>query len=308
MTEPQSDRRVLGAIEAGGTKFRCALVRGVDEVLASRRIPTSSPQATLGAVVEFFAAAEREFGAADAFGVAAFGPVDLDAASPSYGRILPTPKAGWSGTDLRAPLIARFGRPVAIDTDVNAAARAEAALGAGRSCRSLAYVTVGTGIGGGVIRDGVPLRGLMHPEMGHIPVRRDPRDGSFAGVCPFHGDCLEGLASGPAIEARWGGPLDRFAPPHPALEVIGGYLGQLVAALALLISCERIVLGGGVTSGGALLPHVRRSARGFLNGYLPVERLRGDLQDFVVPPGLGERSGLTGAALLAAGIACERTS
>jgi fructokinase len=294
--------RVVGAIEAGGTKFQCALVRGADTVLASRRIPTTSPPETLGAVVRFFAEAQAEFAPAEAFGIGTFGPVDLDTGSATHGRILPTPKAGWSGADLRAPLQARFRRPVAIDTDVNAAALAEAAFGAGRALRSLAYVTVGTGIGGGVVLDGQALHGMLHPEMGHIVVRRDPRDLDFAGTCPFHRDCLEGLASGPAVEARWGAPLDALAPEHPAADVIGGYLAQLAVAIVLLIACERIVFGGGVMTNGKVLTHVRRRARELLGGYLPVARVSGDLTDFLVPPGLGERSGLVGAALLAHGL------
>ncbi len=291
----------MGAVEAGGTKFECALARGTDEILASRRIATTSPTDTLGEVLQFFAQAQRAHGEAVSFGIGAFGPVDLDPSSADFGRLLCTPKRGWAGVDLRAPLLERFGKPVHIDTDVNAAALAEARCGSARPLSSLAYVTVGTGIGGGVVIEGRPLHGVLHPEMGHIAVRRDPRDAGFAGICPFHGDCLEGLASGPAIEARWGARLDALGPPHPALEIIGGYLGELAAGIALMLSCPRVVFGGGVMTGGALLPHVRRAASRRLNDYLPREPLRGDLRDFIVAPGLGERSGLVGAILLAAG-------
>lgn len=297
---------VYGAVEAGGTKFVCALVSSSGEVLASRRIPTATPERTLAAVIEYFEDAQRHHGAAEAFGVGTFGPVDLDTASAGYGRILPTPKPGWAGADLRGPLLARFGRPVAIDTDVNAAALAEARLGAGQGCRSLAYVTVGTGIGGGLIHEGRPVHGLLHPEMGHIGIRRDPRDREFPGTCPFHGDCLEGLACGPAIEARWGAPLDRLADAVPATEVIGGYLGQLAVAITLIGATERIVFGGGVMTNGSLLPQIRAHARRQLNGYLPVARLADDLSGYLVPPALGERSGLIGAALLAERAILER--
>ena len=185
-----NSRPVYGAIEAGGTKFVCVAGYGPMEVPEGWRevIPTTTPEATLG-------------GALAGIGVAAFGPVDIDRRSLTWGSLLATPKAGWSGVSLVKPL-ERLG-PVAIDTDVNAAALAEARLGAVETAESLAYVTVGTGIGGGVIAGGRTLRGMLHPEMGHIQVRRDPRDEGFAGVCPFHGDCLEGLASGPAILARW---------------------------------------------------------------------------------------------------------
>ena len=299
MTAPPPADALVGAVEAGGTKFRCALVRDAGDVLAECRIPTTEPQATLGRVVEFFAEAQRRFGAARAFGIGTFGPADLDPRSPGYGRLLMTPKPGWAGVDVRKPLIERFGRPVALDTDVNVAALAEAERGAGRGFRSLAYVTVGTGIGGGVIFDGRMRYGAMHPEMGHIVVRRDPRDREFTGVCPFHGDCLEGLASGPAIRARWGRPLDALDDHGEALDIIGGYLAQLVVALARLTACERIVIGGGVMTDGALLPRVRAAASRLVNGYWPVARGDATLMEYLVPPALGERSGITGAALLA---------
>ncbi len=295
---PAPDVRV-GAVEAGGTKFRCALVRGDGDVLADGRIPTTEPAETLARVVGFFAEAQRRHGAAQAFGIGSFGPLDLAPGSPTYGRLLRTPKAGWAGVDLRQLLQERFGRPVAIDTDVNAAALAEAERGAGRGLRSLAYVTVGTGIGGGVVREGRTLRGAMHPEMGHILVRRDPRDTAFAGTCPFHGDCLEGLASGPAIQARWGAPLDALGAPVDALEIIGGYLAQLVVSIALLTACERIVIGGGVMTQAALWARIRTATRRLVNGYLPMLRDEASLADYLVPPALGERSGIMGAALLA---------
>ncbi|MDE2295404.1 MAG: ROK family protein [Gammaproteobacteria bacterium] len=290
---------MIGAVEAGGSKFQCALVRGDGQVLADRRIPTTDPGETLARVLGFFAEAQHRLGAARAFGIGTFGPVDLDPGSPTYGRLLTTPKPGWAGTDVRQALIERFERPVAIDTDVNAAALAEARCGAGRGLRSLVYVTVGTGIGGGVVQDGRTLHGSTHPEMGHILVRRDPRDAGFAGVCPFHGDCLEGLASGTAIEARWGARLDALATSTDALDLIGGYLAQLVVSIALLTACERIVIGGGVMTHGALLPRIRNAASRFINGYLPVARADPTLEAYLVPPALGERSGIIGAALLA---------
>jgi fructokinase len=301
------DTPTVGAIEAGGTKFRCALARGVD-VLVSRRIETTTPAATLAAVVDFFVEAQAAFEPALAFGIGSFGPIDVDRRSPRYGCILPTPKPGWAGVDLADPLIRRFGRPVAVDTDVNAAALAESTLGAGRGLASLAYVTVGTGIGGGLIVDGRPVHGLLHPEMGHIAVRRDPRDLSFAGICPFHGDCLEGLASGPAIQARWSRPLDAIPADADAPAIIGGYLGQLAANIALMVSSERVVFGGGVMSSGAVLPYIRARARGLLNGYLTPSRVRDSLDDYITAPDLGELSGLIGALLLAIPCAADQRS
>jgi fructokinase len=290
---------LLGAIEAGGTKFRCAVGRGPDEILSSLRIETEEPAPTMRAVLAFFEQAQSAHGVIDAFGIAAFGPLGLDRDSASYGHILATPKRGWSDTDLLGPLQRRFGKPVGIDTDVNAAALAEMELGAGRGLRSLVYVTVGTGVGGGAVIAGETLRGLMHPEMGHISVHRDRRDQDFHGICPFHGDCLEGLVCGPAVIERWGVQLDALEPAHEGWSIIGGYLGQLVANLALVLSCERVVLGGGVMSSAALLPHVRGSARACLNQYLPVAELRGDLEQYIVAPGLGDHSGLIGALVLA---------
>jgi fructokinase len=290
---------LLGAIEAGGTKFRCAVARGPEQILDSLRIETGEPGPTMRAVLAFFEQAQSAHGAIDAFGIAAFGPLDLDRDSPRYGHILATPKRGWSDTDLLGPLHHRFGQPILIDTDVNAAALAEIELGAGRGLRSLVYITVGTGVGGGAVIAGQTLRGLMHPEMGHISVHRDPRDHDFPGICPFHGDCLEGLVCGPAVIERWGVQLDALERGHEGWSIIGGYLGQLVANLALVLSCERVVLGGGVMSGATLLAHVRASARARLNEYLPVTALRGDLEQYIVAPGLGDRSGLIGALALA---------
>ncbi len=301
-----NSRPVYGAIEAGGTKFVCAAGYGPMEVPDGWRevIPTTTPQATLGGVLAFLERIRNEAGALAGIGVAAFGPVDIDRRSHTWGSLLTTPKAGWPGVSLVKPL-ERFG-PVAIDTDVNAAALAEARLGAGKTADSLAYVTVGTGIGGGVIAGGRTLRGMLHPEMGHIPVRRDPRDDGFAGVCPFHGDCLEGLASGPAILARWKVQLRSLPAAHPATGIIGGYLGQLAAAIALMLSAERIVFGGGVMSDERLLPQIREAARRQLAGYLPVEARAGGFDRLIVPPALGDRAGIGGATLLAEQAAGER--
>jgi fructokinase len=286
------NRKLLGAIEAGGTKFRCVIADDTGEILREVRIPTSTPTQTIAACLEFFDS-HASLGEADAFGIASFGPVDLDKRSRSWGRLLATPKRGWEGTDLVSPFTERYDKPVSIETDVNAAALAEARLGAGRGCIGVAYVTVGTGIGGGAVVNDVPLQGVPHPEMGHLRVVRDPRD-SFDGICPFHGDCLEGLASGPAIAARWSASLDHLPTGHPAASILGNYLGQLAATIVLILSSDRIVFGGGVMREGRLLSHIRHHAHVLLSGY-PTE----SVESRISLPGLGDNSGLVGAVLLA---------
>lgn len=293
---------LYGAIEAGGTKIVCAAGYGPAEVLDDGRevIATAAPAPTLAAIVEFFERITGKHGALGGIGIASFGPVDVDTRSPTWGAILETPKPGWSNVSMVGPL-RRFGCPIVIDTDVNAAALAEARLGAGIGLGSLAYVTVGTGIGGGVVVGDRTVKGLLHPEMGHIRVQRDPRDGDFGGVCPFHGDCLEGLASGPAVTARWQTRAENLPERHPGREVLGGYLGQLAATIALMVSCERIVFGGGVVAGGGLLPHIRQSASRWLGGYLPIDARGGGFDRYITAPGLGDFAGTAGAFLLAMG-------
>jgi fructokinase len=294
------ERELYGAIEAGGTKIVCAAGYDAQHAPEAYRavIPTAAPQATLAAVAAFFAGVEREAGPFAAIGVAGFGPLDVVHGSPTWGSLLATPKPGWSGVSLVEPL-RRFNCPIALDTDVNAAALAEARLGAGRGVRTLAYVTVGTGIGGGAVIGARSVSGFLHPEMGHIRVRRDPRDAGFAGVCPFHGDCLEGLASGPAVLARWASPMSALPPEHPGHALIGGYLGELAAVIALMLSSERIVFGGGVMSDGSLLVHIRATARRTLAGYLPIEARAGGFDRLISRADLGERAGIVGAFLLA---------
>jgi fructokinase len=289
---------LLGAVEAGGTKFVCAASRD-DEILAQTRIPTTVPDETLAAAERFFETVILKHGELSALGIASFGPLDLRRTSPTFGRLLGTPKRGWAGADLVAPFARRFGCPVAIDTDVNAAALAETLRGAARGCETAVYITVGTGIGGGAVVDGRTLGGSPHPEMGHIRVARHPRDTAFAGVCPFHGDCLEGVASGPAIVARYGAPLDALPSDHEAIAVVGHYLGQLVADVLLMISPERVILGGGVMSSEPLLRETRAAVARLLNGYGGYGASTTSLDRTIVAPGLGERSGIVGAFVLA---------
>lgn len=282
--------RRYGLVEAGGTKFVLAIATGSDDICETTRIATTTPTETIAAMVEWFAAR----GPLDAVGVASFGPIDLDPASPRYGFVTATPKPGWSNTDLLGPLKARLGCPVGFDTDVNAAALAEYLWGAAQGQRVALYFTVGTGIGGGAVIDGQSLRGLSHPEMGHLYVARHPDDRDFAGTCPFHGACLEGLASGPAIIARWGASLSHLPGDHLAHEIVAHYLGQLVVTMQAVFEPGRIVLGGGVMAAPGLIDRVRDAATQLGGRYFSSRA-----QDIVSLPGLGDRSGILGALALA---------
>ena len=280
---------VRGLVEAGGTKFVLGTAKPDGTILSTHRIPTTTPDETVGAMLEWFAGQ----GDLAAIGLASFGPIELDRASPQWGHILATPKPGWTDADLAGPLLRRFGCPVAADTDVNAAALAEATWGAGRSDRVVLYFTFGTGIGGGAVIDGRTLRGQSHPEMGHIRIPRHPDDHAFGGHCPFHGDCLEGLASGPAIIARWGASLAELPADHPAHAMIAWYIAQAVVTMQAIFEPGCIVIGGGVSQAPGLLERVRETAEVLGRGYF-----RSKAREIVRAPGLGDRSGLLGALAL----------
>lgn len=286
---------LFGCIEAGGTKFVVGVARDDGTMLAVERIATTTPDATLAAALAVFTAAQAWWGSFDALGIATFGPVVLDPAAPDWGRIAQTPKPGWSGTDLVTPFAQALGCPVGIDTDVNGAILAEGLWGAATGADVAVYVTIGTGIGGGALVDGRPVHGARHPEMGHMVPRRHPHDLAFAGICPFHGDCLEGLVSGPAIAARWGASLSDLAADHPAHAIVAQYLAQLVVAQQALLAPQRIVLGGGVMATPGLLDRIRREAARLANDYFATP----DYATLVVAPGLGDRAGLLGALALA---------
>lgn len=278
---------IYGAIEAGGTKWICGAGTGPED-LTTIRIPTTSPRETIESAVAFFAGRPL-----DAIGIGSFGPVDLDHNSPLYGHITSTPKDGWRNTDVARPVQQALKVPVGFDTDVNAAALGEARWGAARDVASCIYLTVGTGIGGGAIVDGRLLHGLMHPEMGHIRLPHDWNQDPFPGACPFHGDCLEGLASGPAMQKRWGAPARELPPDHPAWKLEARYLALAVANFAFALSPARVILGGGVMQQAQLFGMIRAELAGILNGYITLP------ERFVVPPGLGNRSGVLGALALA---------
>jgi len=292
--------RLLGGIEAGGTKFVCVAGTGIDGVRAEARIPTTTPAETLGAVVRFFEDAVRAHGPLAALGVGSFGPVDLHPASPRYGCITTTPKPGWSGADLVGTLRRAFAVPVGIDTDVNAAALGEWRHGAARGLDTFVYLTVGTGIGGGGLVGGRLLHGLVHPEMGHVRVPHDHAADPFPGVCPFHGDCLEGLASGPAMAARWGAPAESLDETHPAWTLEARYLALALHNVVCTLSPQRIVVGGGVMAQPALLPLVRHELTKLLNGYVQTPDILQRIDEYVATPALGDRAGVAGALVLAA--------
>ncbi|MAK99081.1 MAG: fructokinase [Citromicrobium sp.] len=280
---------LLGGIEAGGTKFVLAVGPSPREIVSRTVIPTTTPDRTLAEVTHWFA----EHGPVVALGIASFGPVELDRASPNWGYITDTPKPGWAQTDIAGPLAKALACPVGFDTDVNGAALAEATYGAGGT--SLAYITVGTGIGVGLVTGGRTVHGAGHPEMGHIFPRRDHEDFDFPGHCPFHGDCMEGLASGPAIMARWGATLSDLPPGHPAHTYVAGYLAQLCHTAFATVAVETIVLGGGVMQTPGLLDAVRERTFALGAEYLP-----GRSRQQIVAPKLGQDSGISGALQLAA--------
>jgi fructokinase len=293
-------RTLYGGIEAGGTKFVCGIGCGPDD-LETMQFPTTSPTETIARVVAYFS--ERCPDGLDAAGIASFGPVDPDPASPTFGYITSTPKPGWQNYDLAGAIRRALGVPVGFDTDVNGAALAEWRWGAARGLSDSMYLTVGTGIGGGAIVNGRVLHGLLHPEMGHIRVPRDKARDPYGGCCPFHGDCLEGLASGPALEARWGKPASELPPDHPAWGLEAEYLGSALATWVYTLSPKRIVLGGGVMRRQELFPLIRRELARLLNGYIRVPQLSENLDEYVTPPQLGPRAGVLGAIALAERVA-----
>ena len=287
---------IYGGIEAGGTKFVCAIGSGPDDLQAETQFPTTSPDETIGRAIEFFRAQPTELAAV---GIAAFGPVDLNPASPTYGHITTTPKPGWANTDLAGAIGRALGVPVGLDTDVNGAALGEHRWGAARGLDTFLYLTIGTGIGGGGIVGGRLMHGLIHPEIGHMRLPHDWSADPFPGLCPYHGDCLEGLAAGPAIQARWGQPAQALPDDHPAWPLQARYLGLALANLVCTLSPQRIILGGGVMNVPLLLPLVRAEVQCLLNGYVQAPDILATIDSYIVLPALGGRAGVLGAIALA---------
>jgi fructokinase len=292
--------KLLAGVELGGTKCVCILGTGPDDVRALERLPTGEREETLRQIEAVLERWRSQYGNLRALGIASFGPVDLKPGSPTYGFITSTNKPGWRDTDVAQRLGRRLGVPVGFDTDVNGAALAEGRWGAAQGLDDYAYVTVGTGIGVGSIVRGRPIFGMNHTELGHIRVVRKAGD-KFPGVCSFHGDCIEGLASGPAIEARASQPASQLLPDHPAWEYVAHGLGQLMHTIVLTTAPQRIFLGGGVMSAQAhLFERIREELRRSLNHYVEGTELENNLAHYIVPPGLGTMSGPLGALALAA--------
>ncbi len=284
----------LGALEAGGTKMVCAIGDENGVVFERESFPTLDPKDTIPSIIAYFRDKQIE-----ALGIGSFGPLCLDPSDPKFGYITTTPKPGWSDFPLRGALMDALGVPVGIDTDVNAAALSEARLGAGKGLDSLVYFTIGTGIGGGAVVDGRLLHGLVHPEMGHILLRPDPRDPAPHGFCPYHDGCLEGMAKGPAIEKRWGVSAKELPEDHVAWDVEAEYLAQMCVSTIVMLSPKKIVLGGGVMHQLHLFPRIRKLTLEKLNSYVAHPAILEHIDTYIVPPALGDNAGAAGSLLLA---------
>ena len=290
---------IFGGIEGGGTKFVCAIGNEKGEILDKTRFPTSSPIETLNHAVEYFQKQILAYGTVLGLGVACFGPLDPHPTSPTYGYILPTPKPGWSNTNIVGKLESDLGVPVAFDTDVNGAALGEWTWGAAKGLDNFLYFTIGTGIGGGGMVEGHLLHGLLHPEMGHIPLPHDRASDPFDGNCPFHGDCFEGLASGSAMNQRWGQNAETLPADHPAWDLEANYIAMAMQGFICTLSPQRIILGGGVCQEPSLLPLVREKTLARLNDYVQSISITQEMDTYLVKPGLGSNAGICGAIALA---------
>jgi len=299
MAYEKMTNQIFGGIEGGGTKFVCAVGTGPDDIRAETRFPTTTPQETMAQAVEFFKQQEADLGKLSAIGFACFGPLDPNPDSLTFGHILPTPKPGWTNADVVGALRSVFDIPIAFDTDVNGAALGEWRWGAGQGLHNFIYLTIGTGVGGGAYVEGKLLHGLIHPEMGHILLRRDKDKDPFKGVCPFHGDCFEGLASGVAVEKRWKQSGNALPEDHPAWELEAEYIAQALADYSFTLSPQRIIIGGGVGSLEHLLPRVQQKTKELINGYIQSPVILENIETYIVNPGLGNRSGMLGAIALA---------
>lgn len=295
-----SSKPLLGGVELGGTKCICFIGSAPDDIRAQVSIPTGAePRTTLRRIVDQLNAWQAAHGQIAALGIASFGPVDLATRSSTYGFITSTPKPGWRFVDVAGPLMRAFGVPTRFDTDVNGAALAEGRWGAARELADFAYVTVGTGVGVGLVVNGSLVYGFGHPELGHVRVARMAEDG-WPGACALHGDCVEGLASGTAIAARTGMPAEQVPADSVVWQPVAHALAQLLHTLVLATAPRRIILGGGVTqSRPELLARVRTLLLQSLNGYLPLEELAGPIEQYIVAPGLGALAGPLGALALA---------
>ena len=287
---------LYGAIEAGGTKFVCAAGTGPGDLQAAR-FPTSTPAATMAPVIDFFR--QLNSGRLAAIGIGSFGPIDLHKDSPDYGRITSTPKPGWQNFDLCGTVAAALGVPIGFDTDVAASALGEGRWGGARGLSDFLYLTVGTGIGGAAVVEGRVLHGLIHSEMGHVRIPHDTVRDPFAGSCPYHADCFEGLACGPAMNARWGLPAQQLPPDHEAWALEANYIALGLVNFALTLSPQRMLLGGGVMQQPHIFELVRDEFARLLNGYVQHDEVLYHLDSYIVPPSLGANAGVLGCFVLA---------
>lgn len=287
-----------GGIEAGGTKFVCAVGSGPDDIRAEVRFPTSKPEEALGQAITFFRN-QQAIEPLAAIGVSCFGPIDPDKRSPTYGYVTTTPKPHWAHTDVVGALTAALGVPIGFDSDVNGAALGEHRWGAGQGLDTFVYLTVGTGLGGGAMVNGKLVHGLMHPEMGHMRVPHDWNEDAFPGFCTYHGDCWEGLTCGPAIEARWSTSARDLPPGHPAWALEAKYLALGIVNIITVLSPQRVIMGGGVMDQEQLFPQIRSEVVRLLNGYIQRPQIMHGMDAYIVPPGLGNRAGVLGAIALA---------
>ena len=298
---------LYGGIEAGGTKFVCAVGSNPDD-LCVNVIETTTPDETISRVIAYFKK-QNSTKKLSSIGIGSFGPIDLNRNSKTYGFITSTPKLNWENVDFVGAIRSSFNIPIGFDTDVNAAAIGEYQWGAAQGLTNFIYLTIGTGIGGGGIINGIPLHGLLHPEMGHIFIPRDNSDKkSYEGNCPRHKDCFEGLASGPAIRNRWGRPPQDLNQDHPAWEYIAKYISYALVNYICTLSPQRIIIGGGVMKQSKLYPLIHEMVKELLNNYLQLPEITENIQNYIVPPTLGDRSGILGAIALAKQAYIERST
>jgi fructokinase len=290
---------LFAGIEAGGTKWICMIAASPEDIRATTRLPTTQPAETIGEAIEFIQSYIQQQGKLKGVGIGSFGPLDLDIDSPTYGYLTTTPKPGWANTDLVNPIQEALELPLGFDTDVNAAALGEARWGAAQGLSDFVYLTIGTGIGGGGMVNSGLMHGLVHPEMGHMRIPHDWEADPFPGVCPYHGDCLEGLATGPAIEARWGQKGETLPRDHPAWQLEAHYLALGLVNLICTLSPQRIIIGGGVMDQDQLFPLIRVKVQELLSDYISAREIMEHIDQYIVPPKLGPQAGVMGAIALA---------
>ena len=287
--------KLYGGIEGGGTKFNCAVGDGPDNIVAEARFPTTTPHETIGQVCKFFTPYVSQL---HGIGLGSFGPFEVDPTLPTYGYITTTPKPHWGNTNILGMLQEALKLPIVVDMDVVVAGLGEAKWGASKNDSHSLYLTIGTGIGGGYIVEGRPMRGLTSLEMGHVRIPHDRELDPFQGACPYHGDCFEGLAAGPAVEARLGQRGETLPDDHPFWDMEAGYIASALVNSILSLAPHRIIIGGGVMQKSFMFPAVRKKVQGLLNDYIRHDMVLNKIDEYIVPPALAGRSGMLGAIAL----------